>query len=163
MGRIVHASDRACVKAIQNVPLLLTQVLSDVTFNSTEIETDPQTIQHDNVLTDNINVQRTGLVTISYSFNLAAIGVTNATVLIQCRVRKNDTSIIDGGTRLFTNFDDNSIEGNDLQSGISHSFQDEAVEGDFFTLQLAYVQVSANDGTPTALSPILFGVIAEFN
>ena len=163
MGRIVHAGDRACVKAIQNVPLLLTQVFADVTFNATEIETDPFTIEHDNVLTDNINVLRDGLVTISYSFNLAAIGVTNSTALIQCRCRKNDTSIPDGSVRLFTDFDDNSLEGNDDQNGVSHSFQDEAVAGDFWTLQLAYVQVSANDPTPTALSPILFGIIAEFN
>jgi hypothetical protein len=164
MGRIVHASDRACVQAIQNAPLALTTVLSDVTFNTTPIETDPATIEHDNVSTDNIVVKRVGLVTISYSFNLAAITVTNSTALISCRVRRNDAGgAIDGSVRLFTDFDDNSLEGNDLQSGISHSFAAEAAEGDFFTLQLAYTAVSANDPTPTANSPILFGVVAHFN
>ncbi len=163
MGRIIQAGDRAAVKARRTTTLAIPSAFADVTLDATDIENDTATVEHDNTNTDRITLVRDGLFWVHYNMNFDAIGVTNATAYIEARVRVNDTTVIDGSLSSNTDFDDNSIEGNDVQNGLNCGFLFEGSAGDFLTLQVQYTQVSSNDPTPDILAGLVFEALAQFN
>lgn len=141
--------DNAAAQARRTTTFTIPTVYGDVSLDTTDIESDSAIVNHDvGVNPDNIILEVAGLYEIHYHFYMDSITVNNATALVQARVRVNDTTVIVGSEMIATDFDDNSIEGNDDQNGLGATFLYQATASDFVTLQAQYVQVSSNDPTP---------------
>ena len=139
----------AAAQARRTTTLALTTAFADIDLNATDVETNSAIIDHLAGTPDRISFVVAGLYLIHWHFRIEPIGVTNSTALIEGRVRVNDTTVLNGSNMNITNFDDNSIEGNDFQGGLGASFLYQAAASDFITLQARYVQVSSNNPTPT--------------
>ncbi len=104
---------------------LTSATFADITFNTTDIETDSTIIEHDNALTDNINISEDGLYLITYNLNLSQ-GTANIDYV--SRVRANDTTVLNGSISENSNY-----QGEYTASNVT--FFAELNDGDFVTLQ----------------------------
>jgi len=121
---------------------------ADVTFNTTDHENEPATIEHNNANTDEIDLKIAGRYHVEYDVNFVLTGSANTNLLLQGRIRLNNagTGIV-GSHAEDTQFQDNSIEGVDVETQVHGGFYVNAAANDKLTLQLQYVDV-AGTGTP---------------
>lgn len=121
---------------------------ADVTFNTTDHENEAATIEHNNVTTDEIDIKVAGYYHVEYDVNIVLVGSANTNLLLQARIRLNNagTGIV-GSHAEDTEFQDNSIEGVDVETQVHGGFYVNAAANDKLTLQLQYVDV-AGTGTP---------------
>jgi len=113
----------ACVSRTTTFNLPLTY--TDVTWNTTDIETDPAVIEHNNTNTDNIDIKETGLYLITYSLSIDA---DPGEETFDFRVRLNDTSVLPCSER--------TISEDDEINAVSCVFPANLTAGDFITLQV---------------------------
>lgn len=123
-------------------------VWADVTFNTTDHENEAATIEHNNGATDEIDIKVAGYYHVEYDVNIVNTGSANTNLLLQARIRLNNagTGIV-GSHAEDTEFQDNSIEGVDVETQVHGGFYVNAAANDKLTLQLQYVDV-AGSGTP---------------
>ena len=118
------SQDCPAVQVRRTTDQTFTGTYTDVTFDQTDVETEPGTIEHDNTNTDRIQLKETGLYRIHYhsQTNINSQGVFNY------RVRANDTDVIDGSMSF------REDGGDTFPNGLSFSY--EATAGDFISLQI---------------------------
>jgi hypothetical protein len=91
------------VKARRTTSYLITGAWEDITFDTTDLETDPSQLEHDNTNTDRINAKVAGV----YEFNWEFYGDTVGETEVFGRLRINDSTVIDGSVEedtVFTNY-----------------------------------------------------------
>lgn len=121
---------------------------ADVTFAITDHENEPATVEHNNANTDEIDLKIAGYYKVDYHVQIQHVGSANTNTLLQGRIRLNNagTGIV-GSHNETTVFQDNSIEGADVETILSGSFYVNAAANDKLTLQLQYIDISGT-GTP---------------
>lgn len=137
----------AALQARKDDALAIGTVWADIPLNNTDIENEAATIEHNNTNTDDIDFKVAGLYKVTYTVNITHTGAANTNLLLQSRMRLNDTSVIAGSFQESTEFDDNSIEGSDVETVLPQTFIFSAAVNDKITLQLQYVDIGAS-GTP---------------
>ncbi len=139
------------VQARRTTDFTITTAFSDVTLDTTDVETDSAVLDHDLVTnTDNIIVGQPGTYEITYGADIdpQASGANN----IRCfgRVRINDAGVdIPGSLASTSAFEDSSIDGDFVFSRLQCSFIVTLAATDFLTLQLMKVEI---DGSGTFIA-----------
>jgi hypothetical protein len=139
------------VQARRTTDFTITTAFSDVTLDTTDVETDAAVLDHDLVTnTDNIIVGVAGTYEITYGADIdpQASGANN----IRCfgRVRVNDGGVdIPGSLASISSFADSSIDGDDVFARLQCSFIVTLSASDFVTLQISKVETDGS-GTFTA-------------
>ncbi len=125
----------------------LTTAFVDITFDTTDVETDSAVLDHDLVTnTDNIIIGQPGTYKISYEVDIEVDTTGESTITAEGRVRVNDGGVgLPGSDALCGVFSDGSIPGDFMQNHLSQSFYVTLAAGDFVTLQLEKVEISGTD------------------
>lgn len=95
----------------------------DFVFDSTDLENDIDSIQHNDTNPDRINIKTNGLYQITYSLDINDE--------VETRVIKNDSSILSGSTRDYGNHTDTTS----TEGIVSNVFLAELFAGDYITFQ----------------------------
>ena len=123
-------------------------VWADITFNNTDIENEAATVEHNNVNIDDIDFKIAGLYLVEYHVDIDHNGAPNNNMLLQGRVRLNDAGTgVNGSLNETSEFDDGSIEGDEVETILSASFIFNAAVNDKLTLQLQFIDIGGT-GTP---------------
>ena len=125
------------VQAIRTTTLTLLTAFVDVTLNVTDVESNANVIEHDNVNTDDIDIKEPGLYEIAYEFDIDFVSGTGDMIFGEGRVRLNDagTGIV-GSLAHCGAFEDTSIDGDEFDNHLSCKFIVNLIAGDFVTLQV---------------------------
>ena len=117
----------------------LTSSYVDITFNTTDVETDPSIIEHNNSNTDRIDIKEDGTYLITYG-GTGRTQASNDTCRIEGQVTVDDGAAIAGSYALSGTFEDTSIDGayEAVDDYLSHTFLAELTAGEFITLQFRY-------------------------
>lgn len=118
------ADDLASVCVSRTTTFTLAASYADITWDSTDIETNPAVIEHNNTNTDNIDIKETGLYLICYSLSIDA---DPGEEIFDFRVRVNDTTVLPCSER--------TISEDDEINAVSCVFPANLTSGDFITLQ----------------------------
>ena len=116
--------DCPAVQVRRTTDQTFTATYTDVTFDQTDVETFPGTIEHDNTNTDRILLKEDGLYRIHYHSQTNV----NAQGMFNYRVRANDTTVLNGSISY------REDGGDTFPNGLSFSY--EATAGDFVSLQI---------------------------
>lgn len=81
--------------------LAATGTFYDIPFNNTDTESDPTVLEHDNTLTERIDIKQNGFYLISYHVNANDAGVTHQ---LDARVRANNATTIAGSLTIGRNY-----------------------------------------------------------
>ncbi len=123
-------------------------VWADITFNNTDIENEPATVEHNNGNIDDIDFKVAGLYLVEYHVDIDHNGAPNSNMLLQGRVRLNDAGTgVNGSLNETSEFDDGSIEGDEVETLLSAAFIFNAALNDKLTLQLQFIDIGGT-GTP---------------
>lgn len=148
-GPSVAVEDLATVQVRRTtVYNFINTIYNDLEFNTTDIENDPDVIEHGNVTTDRITVKETGLYAISF---MAVIDGDNGN-LHNFRVRVNDTSVINGSETTSETTSAGLFGSQSDAMQISHSFYASLTANDYITLQ----GQTPTSGTSNTLAGMLF-------
>jgi len=132
----------SAIQIRRTTSLVLTTSFVDITFDTTDVENNISVLEHDNVNTDRILVEETGLYLISYDLTVDS----DVAGEVDLRVRTNDSIVISGSTRHITDSNDDDDLGTTFLVNLN--------AGDFLNLQ---IKMSA--GTHTATPDINFVVV----
>jgi hypothetical protein len=113
---------------ITNVPLTWT----DITMDTTDVETNDTVIEHDDVDRDRIQIKADGLYQLTYAGDIDDEG--------QIRVRVNDATVLPGSTRVYGN----PADAVDLQGPLVNVFYAQLSAGDFVTPQIQALSTNEN-------------------
>ena len=116
------SGDMAAVQLRRTTTLDLAGSFTDITFNTTDIETDAAIIEHDNTNTDRISIKDTGLYLFTFTCQLPDNNFS------QFRMRVNDTTVIPGSQK---NHEPSSLD----EDNFSMQFLASLTNGDFVSLQ----------------------------
>ena len=135
------------VQARRTTDFEFTTAFIDITFDTTDVETDSAVLDHDLVTnTDNIIIGQPGTYKISYEVDIEVDTTGESTITAEGRVRVNDGGVgLPGSDALCGVFSDGSIPGDFMQNHLSQSFYVTLAAGDFVTLQLEKVEISGTD------------------
>ena len=87
------------VQARRTTTLSLGTSFADVTFDTTDLETDSTRLDHDGSTTDRILIEEDGVYLVSYAADMdITSGLLQAAASVSLQVRVNDTSVINGST-----------------------------------------------------------------
>jgi len=137
-GTAAVSTELAAVQARRTTTLSLGTTFADVTFDTTDEESVPTNLEHNDTNTDRIDVKVDGLYLILYDFDIDA-GSTPSVSDVEAQVRVNDTSVLNGSPSETSVFADSSIDSrDDINNHLSHSFISSLSSGDFITVQLRY-------------------------
>jgi len=131
-------SDLAGVTVANSATTAIPLTWTDVTWDTTHFENDPSIIEHNNSLTDRIEIKETGTYFVFFNISFDA---DSGEETIEARVRVNDTTVLPGSIRLASEDD----ETNDL----SNAFMASLTSGDFLTFQ---TQASGSGNTQQSSS-----------
>jgi len=134
----VGKSEPGAIQIRKTSSLELTNSWNDITFDTTDEETDSSVIEHDDSNTDNIKINEDGLFEIQINTTLRT---TTSTKTTYYRFRKNDTTVISGSEFEVDLYPDETHE-------ISRTIIVSLLEDDFLTLQM---YTESNTGTTTML------------
>jgi len=134
------------VQSRRTTPFVLQNSYQDIALDTTDLENDVTTLDHDDTLRDRINIGADGLYQIIYGYT--AGGTATATHEARARVRVNDTTVLTGSQSVNRNY---QVE----FSTTSASFLANLDEGDFLTLQLF------RNATPDATQDEIFFSIVK--
>lgn len=118
----------------------------DVTFDNTDIETDAAVVEHNDTNTDDFDLKSAGLYRIDIKVDMEIEEQDNDSAHIQCRVRVDDATVIDGSFAMTGIFNDSSLdewEAMDIQL-IGH-FHYVSTGSEKITLQLQKVDLGGSD------------------
>jgi len=105
----------------------------DITFDTTDIETNAAAVEHNNVNTERIDIKETGLYLIGYSLNLDE---ATATGTWDSRVLLNGTTPVNGSVQANSNYQGEYVASNT-------QFYASLTAGDYITLQAQRVTANA--------------------
>jgi hypothetical protein len=133
----------AAVQARRTTAYTLTSSYVDITFDTTDVESNTAVLEHNDTNTDRIDVKENGTYLVIYG-GTAQTTSSNDTCRFEAQVRVNDSSAINGSYATSATFEDSSIDGafEDVRDYLSHSFLATLSAGDFITLQLRYASGS---------------------
>jgi len=124
---------------------------TDVTLDTTDIENLPDIVEHDDVNTDRILIKKDGIYLITWNFSIET-GATDERY--EMRVRKNDTTVINGSLK---GIDD----GNNNTFGLGHTFYADLSAGDYISFQVraatasvGTIEAPTNGGLTVTVSKI---------
>jgi len=117
-------SDFATVQVRRSTNYTLTTSYADIVFDTTDIETDPDVLEHNDTSTARIDIKKDGLYLISYSVSVDADSGEDQ---FDFRVLKNGTTVIPGSERRISEDD----EINDVSDVCYINLSD----GDYITFQ----------------------------
>jgi hypothetical protein len=137
----------AALQARKDNAVAIGTAWADVLLNNTDIENEAATVEHNNTNTDDIDFKVAGLYKVTYTVNITHTGASNTNLLLQGRMRLNDSTVIAGSFQETSIFDDNSIEDGESEFVLPQIFIFSAAASDKITLQLQYVDISGT-GTP---------------
>ena len=115
---------------------------ADITFDTTDLENDSAVLEHNNTLTDRIDVKEDGIYMITYNLNL---NEGTATGTWDSRVILNDTTPMNGSVNTNSNYQNEYV-------ATSATFYANLTASDFITLQAQ--RSSANNLTDVA-NPVM--------
>jgi hypothetical protein len=115
------------VQARRTTSYTLTTSYADVTLDTTDLENDVTTIDHDDTLRDRIDIGATAMYQIIYGYT--AGGSATSTHEARARVRVNDATVLPGSASVNKNYQNEF-------STTSASFLANLNDGDFISLQL---------------------------
>lgn len=142
VGAIINES----LQVRRTTSFTLLTAFSDVTFDSTDIETDAAVIEHNNAATDDIDIKFTGFVRITVGADIDPSAGAGDTIRAFCRVRLNDAGVdIPGSLASDGAFEDGSIVGDASFGRVSCSFIAAVTSGDKLTLQMNKVEIGGSD------------------
>ncbi len=118
------AGDMASVTVGSTTTPAIPATFTNIPWNTTHVENDTATIEHDNINTSRILIKETGLYFINFSISFNS---DPGEETISIRVFANNTTVVPGSLRVASEDD----EINDL----SNAFTAELTAGDFITLQ----------------------------
>ena len=124
------ASTLACVQARRTTTLILTATYADINLDVTDEETNAAVVEHNNTNTDRIDIKENGTYMITYCGNVSA-GAAVATM--NARVRKNDTTVINGST---TTVDELEADPQTSDYHLGKTFIATLATNDYLTLQV---------------------------
>ncbi len=140
------ATDSAALQIRRSTTYAIEATWADVTFDQTDLENLPASIQHDDTNTDQIDIGVDGNYLVTYDFSIDDPAGNNDTSDISARVRLNDTSVINGSESTTT-----TDETNEIKTELTQTFIIDLDDGDSITLQM--------QRTPDAVSTLAGGVI----
>lgn len=131
-------SDQASVHAERTTTLAYTTSFMDVTLDATPFENDPAVVEHNNTLTDRLDLKETGPYWITYKVNNALPAGSVAAMTIEGRVTVNDGGAAETGSESEAEVGgDGSLVGDQTFAGqLTAGFPYDATAGDFLTLQI---------------------------
>ncbi len=115
------------VQARRTSTYTLTTAFADIDLDTTDLENDTVSLDHDDTLRDRINIGETAMYQIIYGYT--AGGTATGTHEARARVRVNDTTVLPGSESVNRNY---QVE----FSTTSASFLANLTAGDFISLQL---------------------------
>lgn len=123
------------VKIRRTTTLALSGSYVDLTFDTTDIETDPNVIEHDNTNTDQIDIKQDGIYLLTWHCH--ADGNSGGFKNYSTQIRIDDTTVIDGtltyAAAYGTGFGSSGI--NSVASGSTYV---QLTNGEQITLQIRY-------------------------
>jgi len=139
------ATDLAAVQARRTTAYTLTTAFVDITFDTTDEETDPAIVEHNNTNTDDIDIKEAGTYLIRYESDTVTTAATNNTnIQMEARIRINDTVVLPGSEAMCASFEDNSVGGSEGPQHLSNAFIVTLAASDKVTLQLSKVELAGS-------------------
>jgi hypothetical protein len=133
------ASD--AVQARRTTSFTITTAFTDVTLDTTDIETDDQIIEHSGT-TDNIEALVAGTYEVTYGADISPAAAGNDNIRAFGRVRLNDAGVdLPGSLASQSAFEDASTIGNQVFGRLQCSFIVVLAVSDFLTLQMMKVEI----------------------
>ncbi len=120
---------------------------SDMTFDTTDIETDAAVIEHNNTNTERIDIKETGNYLIHFACQHNPTGAAGTFKNFYGRLYKNGTTLVPGSEIQGAHYGTTS----EIISGISHSVYANLTSGDYITVQYSSDVV----GVSTLYQPVL--------
>jgi hypothetical protein len=144
------------VQARRTTDFTLGAAFADVTLDATDIETDADVVEHDNVNTDDIDIHVTGIYRIHYGAVAVPDVTDNRNLTFNGRVRLNDggTGIV-GSVATTGFFNDSSLDGEQMRNRLDITFYASLTAGDFVTLQLSETFIAGTNDTNNAQEVVL--------
>lgn len=145
LGVAILLNTAAACQARRTTAFSPTTSFGDISLDSTDVEKNAAVIDHEAGTPDRITFVVGGTFEIHYHFDINAPDPTD-TAEIQSRVTVNDVAAaLDGSEGQSTSFDDSSIDGDQMTTQVSVTFERDFTAADFISLQALKVDVG---GTP---------------
>lgn len=138
-GAVTPSASLPLVQARRTTDLTLTTSWADVELDTTDIETEPTKVEHDNTNTDRITCKATDVFLVRVSVECSPGSATAQN--FQVRVRVNDTTVVTDSTKNLAVA--NSVSGADAV--LEHLFAVSLTANDFLTVQ---TQIDDVTGAP---------------
>lgn len=146
----VAPADLDALQVRRNTQFTITTAFTDISFDLTDFENNIAVLEHDNVNTDRLLIQETGLYYIWYKVNINSPLENNKNDEIRAQVRLNDTTVFEDSHADTTVFRDASISGSLHDDTISNpGFVRQLTAGDFISLQLIKTELGGASTTTT--------------
>lgn len=127
----IEGLDLNSVQARRTSTYYLGDNFADLSFQSTDLENEPDTVEHNNLNQDRIDIKSNGVYLINY--DILGKNAQSANFRIEAQVRKNDTSVLPGSSKYFQVMD---TDDNGGVYPLTNSFLAYLQNGEFITLQV---------------------------
>jgi len=145
----VAPADIDALQIRRSTTFAITTAFTDISFDLTDLENNIAVLEHDNVNTDRILIQETGLYFVWYKANINSM-TSSGNDEVRCQVRLNDTTVLADSLADTTVFNDSSIPGALHDDTVSMpGFLRLFTAGDFLSLQIIKTELGSASDTAT--------------